>query len=319
MTPSTDFTQAFRTWQEQSRLLERMQVGFIVGPPKTGTSWVTSTLHAHPNAVARGEGHLPTRLVPALQQAMRAYVTAQVGPTPDAAKPPAPWLTPDQSDLLLLARQACDRMLIRYLATIKPGEKTRIIALLDKTPDNARHIDLLAAMYPWARFICVTRDVRDTAVSSWCHRKLLGDDIPFRDINEFAPAFAHDVWAPMMWLARRSARALGPARYTEIAYEDYKARPGEEVRRLLRFLGLPAEAAHVQACRDKADFKRSTGREPGDERASFFRKATVGDWRNHLSDEAAEQTLRAAHEVLARPFEPGSAENALPSAAHAAA
>ncbi|MBK7403270.1 MAG: sulfotransferase [Phycisphaerales bacterium] len=308
-----DVTQAFRAWQEQSRLLERVQIGFIVGPPKTGTSWVTSTLHAHPNAVARGEGHLPTRLIPALGQAMQAYHNAQAGGPRQKDKPPAAWLTPDPSDTLLLARQACDRVFVRYLATLKPGAKERIMALLDKTPDNARHMDLLATIYPWGRFICVTRDVRDTAVSSWFHRKLLGETIPYATIDEFALAFAHDVWAPMMWLARRSARALGPHRYLEVAYEDYKARPAEQVERLLGFLGLPAEPDYVGACVSDADFRRQGGREPGIERASFFRKGAVGDWHNHLSERAAEQTLRHAHEILAQPFEPGSTENALPS------
>lgn len=310
MTSAPDFVAAFRTWQEHSRLLERLQVGFIVGPPKTGTSWVTSTLHAHPNAIARGEGHLPTRLIPALQQALQAYAQAQIGTKRASDKPPAPWLTPDGSDLLMLARQACDRMLMRYIATVKPGEKERLVALLDKTPDNARHMDLLATLYPWAKFICVTRDVRDAAVSSWFHRSLLGETGPFADINQFAPAFARDVWAPMMWLARRSAQRLGPSRYMEVAYEEYKARPETAVERMLRFLGLGAEAEQVRACVSTADFRRQGGREPGEERASFYRKGIVGDWRNHLSEQAAAETMRVAEEILGRVFEPGRPESA---------
>jgi hypothetical protein len=317
-------TDAFRAWQEQSRLLERLQIGFIVGPPKTGTSWVTSTLHAHPNAIARGEGHLPTRLIPALQQALGAYADAQRGVKRDNDKPPAPWLTPDDTDTLLLARQACDRVLMRYIATCPPEGKERIVALLDKTPDNARHIPLLATLYPWARFICVTRDVRDAAVSSWFHRSLLGDTGPFTDINEFAPRFAHDVWAPMMWLARHAGAALGPARYTELRYEDYKADPAGAVERLCKFMGLPAEPAHVEACIAEADFKRQSGREPGREEPSFFRKGIVGDWQNHLSETAAAETVRVAADILSREFTPGSARNALhpphsPQEAHASA
>lgn len=303
--PHAPLATAFRAWQEQSRLLERLQIGFILGPPKTGTSWVTSTLHAHPNAIARGEGHLPTRLIPALRQAVAGYAQAQTGTKRDSEKPPAPWLTPDDADALLLARQACDRMLMRYIATCPPGSKERIVALLDKTPDNARHVELLAALYPWARFICVTRDVRDTAVSSWFHRSLLGDTGPFTSIDEFAPRFAHDVWAPMMWLARRAGAQLGPARYTEVRYEDYKTDPRGQVEKLLRFMSLPAEREHVEACIATADFKRQSGREPGNEDASFYRKGVVGDWRNHLSEEAAAETVRVAETVLAREFAPG--------------
>lgn len=311
MAPTTGFLDAFRTWQEQSRLLERIQIGFIVGPPKTGTSWVTSTLHAHPNAIARGEGRLPTRLIPSLTQALDSYTTAQLGAKREGSKPPPAWLTPDPADAIMLARQACDRMFMRYIATIRPGEKERIVALLDKTPDNARHMDLLATLYPWAKFICVTRDVRDAAVSSWFHRKLLGDTGPFTDIDSFAPAFAHDVWAPMMWLARRSASRLGPERYTEIAYEDYKADPHGQVARLVRFLGLPDDPRLVAECVRTADFAHQSGRAPGVEGRSFYRKGVVGDWKNHLSPQAADDAVRVALGILGTEFEPGCGRSAL--------
>lgn len=319
MAPTTGFLDAFRTWQEQSRLLERIQIGFIVGPPKTGTSWVTSTLHAHPNAIARGEGRLPTRLIPSLTQALDSYTTAQLGAKREGSKPPPAWLTPDPADAIMLARQACDRMFMRYIATVRPGEKERIVALLDKTPDNARHMDLLATLYPWAKFICVTRDVRDAAVSSWFHRTLLGDTGPFTDIDRFAPAFAHDVWAPMMWLARRSASRLGPGRYTEIAYEDYKAEPHAEVSRLLRFLGLSAAPEHVERCVGAADFTKQSGRRPGQEDRSFYRKGVVGDWENHLSPHAAEEADRVARGILAMEFEPGCGRSALAAPAFSSA
>ena len=311
--PRPQIVDAFRAWQEQSRLLERLQVGFIVGPPKTGTSWVTSTLHAHPNAIARGEGHLPTRLIPALRRAFETYTAAQVGTKRDSDKPPAPWLTPDDADALLLARQACDRMFMRYIATCPPGTKHRVSAVLDKTPDNARHMDLLSTLYPWAKFVCVTRDVRDAAVSSWFHRRLLGDTGPFTDINQFAPAYAHDVWAPMMWLARRTGTRLGARHYTEIRYEDYKQDPHAEIERLLRFLNLAADAHCVGTCVASADFKRHSGREAGHEDASFFRKGVVGDWQNHLTDPVGAETVRVAEDILSREFAPGTGRNALAS------
>lgn len=295
------FEQAFRAWQEQSRLLERIQIGFIVGPPKTGTSWVTSTLHAHPAIVARGEGHLATRLVPAITQAMHAYAAAQGGTRRASDKPPPPWVAPDQRDALLLARQAIDRMLVRYLAT---SGKSRVACVLDKTPDHARHMDLLGTLYPRARFICVTRDVRDAAVSAWFYRVLLGETAHFRAIDDFAPAYARDVWAPMMALARRSGAALGPTRYLEISYEDYTRDGRAVIASLLRFLALPSDDREVDACLESAAFKRQAGRDAGVEAKSFYRKGVVGDWANHLDATVASRTLDVAHEILARAAAP---------------
>ena len=53
---------AYHDWQSQSRLLERLNVVFVVGPPKSGTTWVQQTLAWHPHAAVEGEGHFATRL-----------------------------------------------------------------------------------------------------------------------------------------------------------------------------------------------------------------------------------------------------------------
>src|SRR5262245_19184205 len=68
---------AFRALQEQSRLLEQVQVVFIVGPPGCGTTWVQTSLNGHPEAVALGEGHLATRLLSRITSAVHGYNTEQ--------------------------------------------------------------------------------------------------------------------------------------------------------------------------------------------------------------------------------------------------
>lgn len=296
----------FREMQEQSRLLEQLQIVFVVGPPKCGTTWVQTTLNAHPHAVAMGEGHLGTRLLAQMRtavggynEAMRAH-SAEGGDTVPAA------LQLEESDLFMLTRAAIDRILIHYMQSAAKAGKRLLRAVIDKTPDHARHIPALAAMYPWARFICVTRDVRDAAVSAWHHRVLLGTNT-HKTIDELAPAFAHDVWGPMMLLARRSAAALSPRQYTELTYEDYKADPAREVTRLLTFIGLDASEAQVRACVHAGDFKTQTrGRDAGIEAKSFHRKGVVGDWASQLSAEVADRTLRIAQQIVAMAPAPSS-------------
>jgi len=304
--------EAFRNWQHQSRLLESIQIAFLLGPPKTGTSWVTTILHSHPNAIARGEGHFPTRLIPALKAAMENYGQAQIGMDRiKKHKGPAPWTIPDSNDMVMLARQMCDRMFLHYIGSVTPGTKERIVVVADKTPDNARHVRLLNSLYPWAKFICITRDVRDAAVSSYFHRKNLGQAIPFDSIDDFAPAYARDVWGPMMWLARRAARQLGCERYTEIHYEQCKNNPHETVTRLFAFLGLDHNASLVETCIEATSFEKQSGRKPGQEKKDFLRKGIVGDWKNHLSPDGAQRTLDQALAILSKPFEPDTTQNAL--------
>ena len=289
---------SFRLMQEQSRLIEQVQVVFVVGPPKCGTTWVQTTLNGHPHAVAHGEGHLATRLLGRLSDAMRGFNDDQAARAKESRSKVFSVLQLDEADMYLIARQAIDRILVHYLSTAAGTGKTRIGAVIDKTPDHARHMPALFSMYPWAKFICVTRDVRDAAVSAWHHRAMLGTNA-HASIAELAPAFARDVWGPMMLLARSAASRMPGGHYTEVRYEDYKADAAGEVRRLLGFIGLDASDESVAACIHAGDFKRQTrGREPGVEAVSFHRKGVVGDWTNHLSPAVADQTVRAAEQVL---------------------
>lgn len=295
---------AFREWQEQSRLLEQIQVVFVVGPPKCGTTWVQSTFSAHPNAISKGEGRFGTQLLPRLLQAVDAFNDAQHALARESGRDAAPdFLLLSPADRMMLVRQAIDRMLVRYITQTKRPAEQPIAAVIDKTPDHARHMRALSQIYPWAKFILVTRDPRDAAVSAWHHRELLGTNT-HRTIDELAVAFAQDVWGPMMRLARDAGAALGPTRFTEITYEQYKEDPRREVRRLLGFIGLTCGDAEVDACVHAGDFTRQTkGRAPGVEAKSFHRKGVVGDWRIHLSPTAADRALAAAQRFLSAPIE----------------
>src|SRR5579872_4366782 len=50
---------------------------FITGCPKSGTTWLSSTLNGHPNVVASGEGRFAWRLFPLLQQVGGMFNTDQ--------------------------------------------------------------------------------------------------------------------------------------------------------------------------------------------------------------------------------------------------
>jgi hypothetical protein len=78
----------------------------------------------------------------------------------------------------------------------------------------------------------------------------------------------------------------GPAllgdNYTEVKYEGLLERPGEEMTRLLGFLGAEAGEETVSRCVSSASFEKlSKGRRRDEEDAtSFFRKGVAGDWKN---------------------------------------
>lgn len=289
--------ETFARWQAESRLLDRLQLLFVVGPPKCGTTWVQQTLGAHPRCRAAGEAHLATRLAPALSQGMRWYTQQQDGQSTQAGHKTSTWLTP--LDEACLLRQAMDRVLVGYLRLTPPDKRAALTHLADKTPGHARQVPLLAELYPSARFICVVRDVRDAAVSAWHHFSRIGLNILGPGpIEAAAEVYARDHWAELLRHCRAAGAALGPARYTEVHYEHYKADPESTARALFAFCGLPADDATVRECVRRNDFQSITGRPAGEEAPSFHRKGIVGDWHNHFSEAVGQRLLSVARERL---------------------
>lgn len=289
---------AYREWQEQSRLLESLQVVFVVGPPKSGTTWVQQTLGSHPEAAVEGEGQMATWLGLPLSQVIAQYLDRQNASSRSGKQ--IEWL--QQADQFFLVRQACDRVLVGYLRRAQQRGRTRFRCVIDKTPGHARHVATLAALYPWAKFVCCTRDVRDAAVSAWHHLgKVPGFFEGATDIKMAARLYAEKHWGELLRHARAAGRQMG-GRYMEVAYEDYKADATGVVARLFNFCNLPADAAMVREAIEANSFeRRSGGRRPGEEAESFHRKGIVGDWKNYFSEDEGAELIRLAERRVAMP------------------
>jgi hypothetical protein len=274
----------YRASLEASERIASLNVFFIVGCQKSGTTWLARLLDGHPEAACRGEAHFADVLAPMMLQAVKGYTG--VRKTCGHLDGDAIWSA---------VRMLADRILISYVAA--HPERT-ITAVGDKTPEGAIAIEALAQMYPGARFIHIIRDGRDGAVSGWAHLKREGNDDRFGDFAEYAAYFAKSHWTNYIGQARRAAAALA-GRCLEVRYEALHADAASETRRLLEFLALDASDESVQACLDAGAFERLTGgRHRGEEQPdSHFRKGLVGDWVNHFDAESL-----AAFESIAGPL-----------------
>jgi len=262
-----------RAWLDAHLSLLELGRVFIVGCPKSGTTWVQKLLDAHPEAVVRGEGRFAWALAPLLQQAARAFNADQT----KTSQHPVTHISPET--LTRSVRTIIDTQLLGYITqSDTPTGKVRIVG--DKTPQHSVAIPTLAGLFPTARFIHIVRDPRDAAASAWKH---LGRT-DGRSKPDYLRHFIQEVWALQAGSAHRDGRSLGPDRYAEVRYEDLLANPIDEATRLADFLGLAADPATIAACLDAASFERASGgRKPGEEDpASFFRKGVAGDWVNHI-------------------------------------
>jgi hypothetical protein len=264
-------------WNRVQDFIATRRKVFIVGSPKSGTTWLMNQLNGHPQMVVRGEGRFTWRLVPYLAQAFKKFNDDQEKHGGD------PCTVLRDVDLMMCARTLIDIQLCRYIES--SGRAPHSVAVVgDKTPQHAQSIDLLAQLYPGAKFIHILRDPRDAATSGWHH---FGPDSQ-REQRDYLAHFVQEIWPTAVNAARASAAQI-PARYLEVRYEDLHAREAHHVRRCLEFLCVDASAESVEACIAAGSFKaRSGGRERGEEDSkNFYRRGIVGDWAHYLTPEDA--------------------------------
>jgi hypothetical protein len=100
----------------------------------------------------------------------------------------------------------------------------------DKTPGYVRSLPRIAGAFPEARFVHIIRDGRDVALSLF--------------EAEWAPDSVVDAarfWKQRVEAGRTAGRVLGPARYSELRYEDFVDDPIGETQRVCAFLELSFE------------------------------------------------------------------------------
>jgi Sulfotransferase family len=248
---------------------------FVVGSPRSGTTLLQRMLDAHPLLAIANDTH---------------FIPKAIDLDADRDLP----MTPEIVDRVIgyhrFHRLGVDERLVRALAAGSDTYADFVGALYgamasgrgkrfggEKTPDYVRVLPVLHRLFPGSRFVHIVRDGRDVALSAldWAtERKGPGR----LDLWASEPVAACALW----WLRQvepgvRAGGSLGPLRYREIAYETLVARPGQTLRELTWFLGLPFSPAmehfHVGRERDdQVDAKRA------------WRPATVGlrDWRTDM-------------------------------------
>lgn len=269
---------------------------FVVGVPKSGTTWAQLILDAHPEALCKGEAHIAGLLRPALGEALDKY--NREAPKRLDAVHAAPRFS--SMDLDAATAAATTLVLARWA---EESGKSGLKAIGEKTPDNVHALTRLDAMFPAAHFLHVIRDPRDGAVSGWAFNMRHAAEKAidrFGSFDDYAVKYA-EVWAGAMGKADDFARTA-PDRLLSIRYEDLLERPAELVASMLGFLGLDSGAAHVEACVAATSFSRlSGGRSRGTEDAqSFYRKGIAGDWRAHMSPELEGRVREAAGDTFVR-------------------
>jgi hypothetical protein len=235
---------------------------FNVGSRRSGTFWLQRIVTAHPEVAAvPSETHLFSSgiapLFECFQHSLRS--STKVGE-----------VYVEREAALDAVRDLCD---IVFAGVVEPGT-TRIA---ERTPLHALHLDLIAAIYPDARFVHVVRDGRDVA------RSIAAQEWGPSSIEEAAAEWRSAI------LAARGA-GLPADLYREVRYEEILRDPAAVVSDLYEWLGLPATGDVVAEAVSEAGIGANLGGAPSG--------ISVAKWREAYSDADLAAFDRVAGDVL---------------------
>lgn len=262
---------------------------FIVGAPRSGTTWVQLLLAQHPDVATAQETHLFTRYLAALwdgwKRERRPEVKRDLGISELMST----------DEFLGQCREFSDAVLDR-IAARSPGATT----IVEKTPGHVLQAALIRELYPDAKFVHVLRDPRAVVAS-------------MRRAGQGWGAW----WAPTgiitcaeTWLKHVSAglSVSNDPRWLTVRYEDLIEDCPDALGRIFDFLDLESGSSFCdEACRRCQIDRLQEGISPSDmpwnlehEPDGFFGSGKVDSWRHELTSSEVGRIEYVTSEMMER-------------------
>lgn len=272
---------------------------FVVGAPRSGTSWLQQLLASHPCVSTGQESGILQYVVPQLRIWQREMDRIEAGELVTG-------LTCyfNEAEFVVILRRYMFSLLAPMRASIPNGG-----LFIEKTPGHVEFLTEIGRLLPQAYVVHIVRDARDVTASIVAASRSWAAEWAPDDALKAAQMWAHYVGA-----ARRGRQGLNPDRYFEVHYEDLVHDTRGTLLSLSTALGLEWTSDELEQALEKntaksakagratpiplygeaATARGSTMQKPDD----FVRKARVGSWREDLGPIARAKVWIAARHLM---------------------
>lgn len=258
---------------------------FVMGCPRSGTTWLQMLLSSHPRIKTGPESHIFDGIVgPQLRKWEGDLRSAKEGRPPNGL--PSYFNEVEFKELL---RSYVHELFGPITKRLRQNE-----LFLEKTPNHALFIPEIVELFPSSRIVYILRDARDVVASLLRSHAGWG--------KHWAPS---NVWrAARMWTRYTEAqisavKSFGGSRLFVVRYEELRESPIKSLQRILDFLDLEWGETDVLSAvsRCSAESLKRNGMtqipvrgESAKNAGAFLRlpdgfvgNATTGNWRRSLS------------------------------------
>jgi LPS sulfotransferase NodH len=249
----------------------------IVGAPRSGTTWLHRLLLADDRFCGGQESHFFVSFAGAVRDFDRKL---------DMQRPHGLACAWTRTELL-------DQIRALWRRTMQPPIKARpdAVRLVEKTPDHALHLDVIAEVLPQARIIHLVRDSRAVTASLLAaHRDGWG-----RSWSTGNARVAAGIWKRFVEAAESSAAAFPSQQYLRLHFEHLREDPVKTLERVMSFAEIDAPTKGIeQSVRTVAEATSERPDENGyvlagelrdrtvQEPTGFVRSGSIGGWRSEL-------------------------------------
>jgi LPS sulfotransferase NodH len=249
------------------------QFVFIIGAPRSGTTWLQAMVAAHPSVCSTiDELKLFDFFTVPLEEGWQYLLSLKKDTGGGRNGLAAMWTDREFYEFL---SEFVGRVYSQVLAM-----KPEATILLDKAPAYSNYVEHIDRLIPQAKFLHMVRDGRDVAVSLLAAAQGWGRLWAPKEIAVAAAAWKSHV------LGAQKARQYGE-RYLEVRYEDLLGNGVQVLQSVFEFLDLSVDTEDVVAIYNRHRFENMKQGGRGVHNFAlpkeFFRKGEAGDWRNSLT------------------------------------
>jgi hypothetical protein len=273
--------------------LDRNPYVFLIGCPRSGTTLLQRMLDSHPLLAVSNDTHFIPKMLDGFEPGSDPDLTPElIDRTCNYRRIRRMGLSDEAKRAAVSKANTFSELASEFF--VQFGKARGKVLAGDKTPDYVKHIPLLHCSFPWAKFVHIIRDGRDTALSTleWAKR---GVGPSHFDLWQDEPVAVCALWwARFVEMGRRDGPRVCASQYKEVRLEDLVARPEAELQRIARFLEIPFAPAMLTYHEGK------TRHEPQISSKKRWLPPTAGlrDWRTDMAPRDVELFEALAGDLL---------------------
>lgn len=245
---------------------------FIVGCPRSGTTWVQNMLSEFSNVKTGAETELFNLYINRLYESWDKQI--EKTSTHNRGKIGLPFYMKEDE-----FKKVVTKFLNKLMAKINPEDKL----FIEKTPGHAFSVELIHKIYPRAKFIHIVRDGRDVVASLVSASKGWGSAWAPKSLKQ-----ASRLWVNHVQSADKQLQKLPKELWMLIRYEDLLRDTKDKLKEICIFVGIDFNMEKDEKIFNKYDFcklrkSRIQGFSKNKEPEGFYRKGKAGSWRKEFN------------------------------------